>query len=202
MARARFSESLGYALPRFRQRRLGQRALVQPAHGETSGSRAGMCRSVFYLNASCTDESAGKGTRASSNACWPSAGPWHPAFQLLLFGFDWARDDAGAPMQDRSTFHVPDDYVAGLRSRHPAHFRGRPRSIRTTRVRSIDSTPRRRAERGQSSGCRRHRTSIRPMRAAIASMPSWPRCGCRSSRMPATSRPCTASASTWATPCG
>jgi mannonate dehydratase len=39
-----------------------------------------------------------------------------------LFAFDWARDDAGAPMRERSTFHVPDDYVAALAARYPERF--------------------------------------------------------------------------------
>ena len=43
-------------------------------------------------------------------------------FHALLFAFDWARDDAGAPLLDRSTFHVPDDYVAGLAQRYPERF--------------------------------------------------------------------------------
>ncbi len=36
--------------------------------------------------------------------------------------FDWARDDAGAPLREHSTFYVPDDYAAGLAASHPEHF--------------------------------------------------------------------------------
>jgi len=45
-----------------------------------------------------------------------------PGFQVLLFGFDWARDDAGAPLASQSTFYVPDDYAASLAASHPEHF--------------------------------------------------------------------------------
>jgi mannonate dehydratase len=43
-------------------------------------------------------------------------------FRALLFAFDWARDEAGHPVRERSTFFVPDDYAAGLAARYPAHF--------------------------------------------------------------------------------
>jgi predicted TIM-barrel fold metal-dependent hydrolase len=81
----------------------------------------GYVQKLFYLNASCTDESAAD--KSFVERLLAQCRAMAPGFQLLLFGFDWARDDAGAPMQDRSTFHVPDDYVARLTARHPAHFR-------------------------------------------------------------------------------
>jgi len=45
-----------------------------------------------------------------------------PGFHTLLFAFDWARDEAGNPVRDRSTFYVPDDYAAALAARHPDRF--------------------------------------------------------------------------------
>jgi uncharacterized protein len=76
----------------------------------------------FYVNASCVDESNGRADSSFVERLLFQCRAMAPGFHVLLFAFDWARDDAGAPMQERSTFHVPDDYVAGLAARHPAHF--------------------------------------------------------------------------------
>ncbi len=40
----------------------------------------------------------------------------------MLFAFDWARDDAGAPVREMSTYHASDDYMARKAAEHPAHF--------------------------------------------------------------------------------
>jgi len=82
----------------------------------------GYVQREFYINASCVDESPGKMDTSFVERLLAQCRAMAPGFNLLLFGFDWARDDAGSPMQDRSTFHVPDDYVAGLAQSHPAHF--------------------------------------------------------------------------------
>ena len=76
----------------------------------------------FYVNASCVDESPGKADKSFVARLLAQCQGMAPGFHVLLFAFDWARDDAGTPMQERSTFHVPDDYVAGLAASHPEHF--------------------------------------------------------------------------------
>lgn len=76
----------------------------------------------FYVNASCLDESGGRADASFVTRLLAQAQAMAPGFRALLFAFDWARDDAGAPLQERSTFHVPDDYVAGLAAKHPSHF--------------------------------------------------------------------------------
>jgi mannonate dehydratase len=40
----------------------------------------------------------------------------------MLFAFDWARDEAGAPVQELSTYFAGDDHVAGLAAQQPAHL--------------------------------------------------------------------------------
>ncbi len=82
----------------------------------------GYVQKAFYVNASCTDESSGKADTSFVERLLAQCRAMAPGFHVLLFGFDWARDDAGAPMQERSTFHVPDAYVAGLAASHPSHF--------------------------------------------------------------------------------
>jgi uncharacterized protein len=76
----------------------------------------------FYVNASCVDMSPGNADKSFVARLLAQCQAMAPGFHALLFGFDWARDDAGAPLPDRSTFHVPDAYVAGLAASHPAHF--------------------------------------------------------------------------------
>jgi predicted TIM-barrel fold metal-dependent hydrolase len=82
----------------------------------------GYVQKAFYVNASCVDESPGRADRSFVERLLAQCRTMAPGFRVLLFGFDWARDAAGAPMQERSTFHVPDDYVAGLAKAHPSHI--------------------------------------------------------------------------------
>ncbi len=77
---------------------------------------------AFYLNASCTVDAPGKVDASFAARLLSQANEMATGFHALLFAFDWARDDAGAPLLDRSTFHVPDDYVAGLAERYPERF--------------------------------------------------------------------------------
>jgi uncharacterized protein len=82
----------------------------------------GYVQREFYVNASCVDETPGKLDASFVQRLLAQCRGMAPGFRALLFGFDWARDDAGAPMQERSTFHVPDDYVAALAKSHPSHL--------------------------------------------------------------------------------
>lgn len=82
----------------------------------------GYVQRALYVNASCTDDSAGRADRSFVERLLAQCREMAPGFHVLLFAFDWARDDAGQPMRERSTFHVPDDYVAALAQQHPAHF--------------------------------------------------------------------------------
>jgi uncharacterized protein len=77
---------------------------------------------AFYLNAACADDTPGRMDVSFVARLLDQSREMPTGFRALLFAFDWARDAAGAPVQDRSTFHVPDAYVAGLASSHPAHF--------------------------------------------------------------------------------
>lgn len=82
----------------------------------------GYLQREFYINASCADDSTGRADNSFVERLLFQCRGMAPGFRIMLFGFDWARDDNGAPMQERSTFHVPDEYVAELAARHPQHF--------------------------------------------------------------------------------
>ena len=77
---------------------------------------------VFYLNASCAIDEPGKLDISFVARLLAQGDEMAPGFHTLLFAFDWARDGTGAPLNDRSSFHVPDDYVAGLAEQHPERF--------------------------------------------------------------------------------
>lgn len=77
---------------------------------------------AFYVNAACVDESPGKTDTSFVQRLLLQCRGMAPGFRAVLFAFDWARDDAGAPMREQSTFYVPDDYAAGLAARYPEHF--------------------------------------------------------------------------------
>ena len=82
----------------------------------------GYVQREFYVNASCVDETPGRVDNSFVQRLLAQSRAMADGFHVLLFGFDWARDDAGAPMAERSTFHVPDKYVAGLAAAYPAHL--------------------------------------------------------------------------------
>jgi len=82
----------------------------------------GYVQREFYINASCIDESPGKIDNSFVQRLLAQCRGMASGFKVLLFGFDWAHDDAGVPMRERSTFYVPDAYVASLAAAHPAHF--------------------------------------------------------------------------------
>jgi mannonate dehydratase len=82
----------------------------------------GYVQRQFYINASCVDETPGKVDSSFVARLLAQCRGMAPGFHALLFAFDWARDDAGIPLAERSTLYVPDDYVAGLAFSHPAHF--------------------------------------------------------------------------------
>ena len=76
----------------------------------------------FYLNAGCVDEAPGRQDVSVVERLFEQCEAMPAGFHAVLFAFDWAHDEAGAPVRDRSTFHVPDAHVAGLADRYPARF--------------------------------------------------------------------------------
>ena len=77
----------------------------------------------FYMNASCVEDTPGRLDASFVERLLAQCNAMPAGFHALLFAFDWAHDDKGAPDRERSTFHVPDAYVAGLARQHPARFR-------------------------------------------------------------------------------
>ncbi len=77
---------------------------------------------LFYLNAGCVHDEPGKVDASVFDRVLNLCEAMPVGFHVLLFAFDWARDEKGAPLREESTFHVPDEVVAALAARHPSRF--------------------------------------------------------------------------------
>jgi uncharacterized protein len=74
----------------------------------------------FYMNGSCaTEKNIDKSVvqRKLDMAQEMPAG-----FKLMLFAFDWFHDENGKPVQDKSIFHIPDQYALDVAKSEPESF--------------------------------------------------------------------------------
>ena len=79
-------------------------------------------RRKVYINASCIDERPGRIDASFMEHLLAQAQGMARGFKAMLFAFDWARDEAGAPLREVSTYFAGDDHIAALAARHPEHF--------------------------------------------------------------------------------
>jgi len=79
-------------------------------------------RRKIYINASCIDDRPGRIDLSFGANLLGQARGMQPGFKAMLFAFDWARDEAGAPMREMSTYFASDEYMAKKAAEHPAHF--------------------------------------------------------------------------------
>lgn len=79
-------------------------------------------RRKVYINASCIDDQPGRIDASFIAQLLAQAQGMDPGFKAMLFAFDWARDEAGAPLREVSTYFAGDEHIASLAARHPAHF--------------------------------------------------------------------------------
>jgi mannonate dehydratase len=79
-------------------------------------------RRKIYINASCIDDRPGKIDLSFGANLLAQARGMKPGFKAMLFAFDWARDEAGAPVREMSTYYASDEYMAKKAAEHPAHF--------------------------------------------------------------------------------
>lgn len=77
---------------------------------------------LAFLNAACVPPGSADVDAAVVERLRAQCDAMPPGFRALVFAFDWARDERGAPDESRSTFHVPDAYVRDLAARFPARF--------------------------------------------------------------------------------
>jgi len=99
----------------------GQGLWINPAM-ERIWSPLQYVQRLFYMNAGCAHDSPGRIDASVVDRLLNQCEAMPAGFRAMLFAFDWARDDAGNPVPERSTFFVPDAYAADLAQRHRDHF--------------------------------------------------------------------------------
>ena len=77
---------------------------------------------MFYLNAGCVHDHPGRVDASVVDRLLNQVEGLKPGAKALLLAFDWARDERGAPLPERSTFHVPDDYASTVAKANPSAF--------------------------------------------------------------------------------
>jgi predicted TIM-barrel fold metal-dependent hydrolase len=74
----------------------------------------------FYMNGSCTED--GNVDQSYIHRLVNISAEMPSGYKSMLFAFDWFRDAAGKPLQDKSIFHIPNEYVAKIASEHSQYF--------------------------------------------------------------------------------
>jgi uncharacterized protein len=79
-------------------------------------------RRLFFLSAGCAHDAPGNVDRAYVERMRNLVDGLRPGAKLLLFAFERAYHENGAPDLERTTFHVPDDYARDIARGYPAYF--------------------------------------------------------------------------------
>ena len=79
-------------------------------------------RRKIYINAACIEDKPGRIDLSFVEQLLAQCRAMAPGFKAMLFAFDWARDEAGRPMQELSTYHAGDAHIGALAAKYPAHF--------------------------------------------------------------------------------
>jgi predicted TIM-barrel fold metal-dependent hydrolase len=85
-------------------------------------SPAQYARRLFFLNAGCVHEAKGSVDRAYVERMHNLLDGLRPGVKMVLFAFDRAHDERGAPDRERTTFYVPDAYARDTAKAHPQYF--------------------------------------------------------------------------------
>ena len=78
-------------------------------------------RRLFFLNAGCVHDAAGSVDRAYVDRMRNLIDGMRPGVKMLLFAFERAYDERGAPDPEHTIFHIPNDYARDVARRHPEH---------------------------------------------------------------------------------
>jgi mannonate dehydratase len=79
-------------------------------------------RRLFFLNAGCVHDAPESVDRAYVERMRNLIDGMKPGAKLLLFAFDRAYDERGAPDIAHTIFHIPDGYARDVAKRHPEEF--------------------------------------------------------------------------------
>ena len=79
-------------------------------------------RRLFFLNAGCVHDAAGSVDLAYVDRMRNLIDGLSPGAKMLLFAFERAYDERGAPDPEHTIFHIPNDYARDVARKHPEHF--------------------------------------------------------------------------------
>ena len=79
-------------------------------------------RRLFFLNAGCVHDAPQSVDRAYVERMRNLIDGMRPGAKLLLYAFDRAYDERGAPDPEHTVFHVPDAYARDVARQHPEYF--------------------------------------------------------------------------------
>ena len=79
-------------------------------------------RRLFFLNAGCVHDATGSVDLAYVDRMRNLIDGLRPGVKMLLFAFERAYDEHGAPDPEHTIFHIPNDYARDVARRHPEDF--------------------------------------------------------------------------------
>jgi len=79
-------------------------------------------RRLVFLNAGCARDASGSVDRAYIERMQNLLDGLRPGSKLLLYAFDRAHDERGAPDPGHTDFHVPDAYARDTAKKYPSYF--------------------------------------------------------------------------------
>jgi uncharacterized protein len=99
----------------------GSGIFVNPAT-ESVLSPGQYARRLFFLNAGCAHHAPESVDRAYVERMHNLIDGLRPGCKLVLFSFERAYDEAGAPDLAHTIFHIPDAYARDVARKHPEYF--------------------------------------------------------------------------------
>ena len=79
-------------------------------------------RRLFFMNAGCVHDATGSVDLAYVDRMRNLIDGMRPGVKMLLFAFERAYDERGAPDPEHTIFHIPNDYARDVARRHPEDF--------------------------------------------------------------------------------
>jgi mannonate dehydratase len=123
-------------------------------------------RRLFFLNAGCVHDAPESVDRAYVERMRNLIDGLRPGCKLLLFAFERAYDESGAPDIAHTMFHIPDSYARDVARRHPDYFEWAA-SIHPYRKDAIEAL-----EQAKRDGAR----AVKWLPSAMGIDPASPRC--------------------------
>jgi uncharacterized protein len=79
-------------------------------------------RRLFFLNAGCVHDAAGSVDLAYVDRMRNLIEGLRPGVKMMLYAFERAYDERGAPDAEHTVFHIPNDYARDVARKHPEQF--------------------------------------------------------------------------------